>query len=63
MGTTEPQKCASNYSMDVADWTQAFYRLLVEGNTNQFLYGGRSGGRLADADSQTGKEGMEEVRW
>lgn len=31
MGTTEPQKCASNYSGDVADWTQAFYRLLVEG--------------------------------
>lgn len=31
MGTTEPQKCASNYSMDVAGWTQAFYRLLVEG--------------------------------
>lgn len=26
-GTTEPQKCASNYSVDVAARTQAFYRI------------------------------------
>ena len=64
VGTTSPQKCASNYSMDVAGWTQAFYRLLVEGMlTNSSRGGLLSKGGLADAAGQIGREGREEVRW
>lgn len=30
-GTTEPLKCVSNYSMDVAGWTQMYYGIPEKG--------------------------------
>lgn len=48
--------------MDVAGWTQVFYRILVEGMLTNSSYGGQSVGGLADADGQIGRESREEAR-
>lgn len=63
MGIIEPKKYVSNYSVDAAGWTQVLYRILVEGMLTNSSYGGRSGGGLADADGQIGRESREEARW
>lgn len=57
VGTTKPWKCASNYSVHVAGWTQAFYRVLVRGTLTGSSRGERGVG--GTPGGQSGRGGQE----